>query len=162
MEGAPRFISKVLHLCDGVGWRGDHWCYRSGDAPPLPPGQQMFLFVPSLLNSLVFFFLLVDGDACEFSQGATYHRGECVPLTPRPLSPPPRLPGPLSPDLSFLKPAPPQLHPASLLSPSLSFVLSPGFQSTNSPKHKAVFPLGWEEARDSVPILYVYNNLRCF
>lgn len=141
MEGAPRFISKVLHLCDGVGWREDHWCYRSGDAPPLPSGQQMFLFVPSLLNSLVFFFSLVDGDACEFSQGATYHRGERVPLTPRPLSPPPRLLGPLSPDLSSLKPPSPQLLPASHLSPSLSFVLL-GFRAQIPQSTKQISPWG--------------------
>ena len=36
VEGAPHFISKVLHLCDGVGWGGNHWCYGSGNAPPPP------------------------------------------------------------------------------------------------------------------------------
>lgn len=54
VEGAPRFISKVLHLCDGVGWGGNHWCYRSRDAPP--SGQQMFLSVQSLFLFFVFFF----------------------------------------------------------------------------------------------------------
>lgn len=29
VAAAPHFISKVLHLCDGVGWGRNLWCYRS-------------------------------------------------------------------------------------------------------------------------------------
>lgn len=50
----------------------------------------------------------------------------------------------------------------SLPSASLSLCPASGFQSTIFQSTKQFLSLGWEEARDSVPILYVYNNLRCF
>lgn len=97
-EGAPHFIPKVLHLCDGVGWGGNHWCYRSRDAPP--PGQQMFLFVQSLFLFFVFFFFLWMGTHVNFLK-VLFNVGERVPApdsaTHFPLSPPPRRLSPLRP-----------------------------------------------------------------
>lgn len=53
-EGAPHFISKVLHLCDGVGWGRNDWCYRSRGAPPPRPANVPFC-LKSFFYSLGFF-----------------------------------------------------------------------------------------------------------
>lgn len=160
-KGLPILYQRCYISVMGWGGEGVTGAIEVETPPPLPPGQPMFLFVPSPLNSLVFFFSWMEMHVNFLKVLFTTGR-ECATHSSPSLPTPPRLLGPLSPDLSSLKPPPPQLLPSSHLAPGLSFVLSPGFQSTNFPKHKAVFPLGWEEARDSVPILYVYNNLRCF
>lgn len=95
------------------GWGGEGVTGAMEVETP-PSGQQMFLFVQSLLFFV--FFFLVDGDSCEFSKGAIYCGRECRLQrhhSPPSLHPPGRLSPPQASCLCL--PTSPPLKPSPLL-----------------------------------------------
>lgn len=60
-EGAPHFISKVLHLCDGVGLGKDSLVLGKSRTPTPRPANVPFLFKVFFLFFGCFFFFFPCG-----------------------------------------------------------------------------------------------------
>lgn len=142
MEGAPHFIPKVLHLCDGVGWRGGHWCYRSGDAPTPTTRPANVPFCSKSFEFFGVFFSWIEMHVNFLKVLFTTGR-ECAPhSSPSLPTAPPRLLGPLSRPLFSETPlllSSSHPHTSLLVCPSSSLL---GFRAQISQSTKQFSPWG--------------------